>query len=224
MCAVHGRADRSSRRDLPRKCSDIHAWSCSPTVRARADAPASMCRPCTLCTRTPLAQDGRQVHTCRAESALDGNSGFDHAVMMSVQTKSRGQCGMRAPLHRCTALPPGSAHAAKGKICLSVKISRRENISFLPDPFSLPGLSGSRQSRHGVAASRYNPWPGAHHACADGVIGRERAHRCGASTLCRLGGEEPTTPPGGRRLGRAEAQASERTAWRQPTDGAARGA
>ena len=135
MCAVHGRADRSSRRDLPRKCSDIHAWSCSPTVRARADAPASMCRPCTLCTRTPLAQDGRQVHTCRAESALDGNSGFDHAVMMSVQTKSRGQCGMRAPLHRCTALPPGSAHAAKGKICLSVKISRRENISFLPDPF-----------------------------------------------------------------------------------------
>ena len=134
MCAVHGGADRSSRRDLPRKCSDMHAWSCSRTVRARADAPASMCRPCTLCTRTPLAQDGRQVHTCRAESALDGNSGFDHAVMMSVQTKSRGQCGMRAPLHRCTALPPGSAHAAKGKICLSVKISRRENISFLPDP------------------------------------------------------------------------------------------
>ena len=112
MCAVHGRADRSSRRDLPRKCSDIHAWSCSPTVRARADAPASMCRPCTLCTRTPLAQDGRQVHTCRAESALDGNSGFDHAVMMSVQTKSRGQRGMRAPLHRRTALPPGSEHAS----------------------------------------------------------------------------------------------------------------
>ena len=134
MCAVHGGADRSSRRDLPRKGSDMYAWSCSRTVRARADAPASMCRPCTLCTRTPLAQDGRQVHTCRAESALDGNSGFDHAVMMSVQTKSRGQCGMRAPLHRCTALPPGSAHAAKGKICLSVKISRRENISFLPDP------------------------------------------------------------------------------------------
>ena len=134
MCAVHGRADRSSRRDLPRKCSDMHAWSCSRTVRARADAPASMCCPCTLRTRTPLARDGRQVHICRAESALDGNSGFDHAVMMSVQTKSRGQCGMRAPLHRCTALPPGSAHAAKGKICLSVKISRRENISFLPDP------------------------------------------------------------------------------------------
>ena len=60
---------------------------------------------------TPLAQDGRQVHTCRAESALDGNSGFDHAVIMSVQTESRGQCGMRAPLHRCTALPPGPAHA-----------------------------------------------------------------------------------------------------------------
>ena len=124
MCAVHGRADRSSRRDLPRKCSDIHAWSCSPTVRARADAPASMCRPCTLCTRTPLAQDGRQVHTCRAESALDGHSGFDHAVMMSVQTKSRGQCGMRAPLHRCTALPPGSAHAAKRQ-----NLPKCENIS-----------------------------------------------------------------------------------------------
>ena len=140
MCAVHGGADRSSRRDLPRKCSDMHAWSCSRTVRARADAPASMCRPCTLRTRTPLAQDGRQVHTCRAESALDGHSGFDHAFIMSVQTKYRGRCGMRAPLHRCTALPPGSAHAAKGKICLSVKISRRENISFLPDPERSPGV------------------------------------------------------------------------------------
>ena len=134
VCAVRCRADRSSWRDLPRKCSDMYAWSCSRTVRARADAPASMCRPCTLRTRTPLAQDGRQVHTCRAESALDGHSGFDHAFMMSVQTQSCGQCGMRAPLHRCTALPPGSAHAAKGKICPSVKISRRENISFLPDP------------------------------------------------------------------------------------------
>ena len=43
MCAVHGGADRSSRRDLPRKGSDMYAWSCSRTVRARADAPASMC-------------------------------------------------------------------------------------------------------------------------------------------------------------------------------------
>ena len=111
MCAVHGGADRSSWRDLPRKCSDIHAWSCSRTARARADAPASMCRPCTLRTRTPQAQDGRQVHICRAESALDGHSGFAHAVIMSVQTQFCGQCGMRAPLHRCTALPPGSAHA-----------------------------------------------------------------------------------------------------------------
>ena len=72
MCEVHGGADRSSRRDLPRKCSDMHAWSCSRTVRARADAPAGMCRPSTPRTRTPRAQDGRQVHTCRAESALDG--------------------------------------------------------------------------------------------------------------------------------------------------------
>ena len=74
------------------------------------------------------------MHTCRAESALDGHSGFAHAVMMSVQTQCCGQCGIHAPLHGCTALPPGSVHAAKGKICLSVKISRRENISFLPDP------------------------------------------------------------------------------------------
>ena len=131
MCAVHGGADRSSWRDLPRKGSDMYAWSCSRTVRARADAPASMCRPCTLCTRTPLAQDGRQVHTCRAESALDGNSGFDHAVMMSVQTKSRGQCGMRAPLHRCTALPPGSAHAGKGKIGREL-ISAKKEIALAP--------------------------------------------------------------------------------------------
>ena len=93
-----------------------------------------MCRPCTPHTRTPLTQDGRQVHTCRAESALDGHSGFAHAVIMSVQTQSCGQCGIHAPLHGCTALPPGSVHAAQGKICLSVKISRRENISFLPDP------------------------------------------------------------------------------------------
>ena len=74
-CEVHGGADRSSRRDLPRKCSDMHAWSCSRTVRARADAPASMCRPRTPRTRTPIAQDGRQVahvHICRAEKALDG--------------------------------------------------------------------------------------------------------------------------------------------------------
>ena len=100
MCAVHGGADRSSWRDLPRKCSDIHAWSCSRTARARADAPASMCRPCTLRTRTPQAQDGRQVHICRAESALDGHSGFVHAVIMSVQTQFCGQCGMRAPLRQ----------------------------------------------------------------------------------------------------------------------------
>ena len=80
------------------------------------------------------------MHTCRAESALDGHSGFAHAVMMSVQTQCCGQCGIHAPLHGCTALPPGSVHAAKGKICLSVKISRRENISFLPDPkFALLG-------------------------------------------------------------------------------------
>ena len=97
---------------------------------------ASVWRPCTPHARTPQAQDGRQVHTCRAESALDGHSGFAHAVIMSVQTQCCGQCGMRAPLHGCTALPPGSVHAAKGKICSSVKISRRENISFLPDPSS----------------------------------------------------------------------------------------
>ena len=46
------------------------------------------------------------------QSALDGHSGFDHAFIMSVQTKSRGQRGMRAPLHRRTALPPGSEHAS----------------------------------------------------------------------------------------------------------------
>ena len=138
MCAVHGGADRSSRRDLPRKCSDMHAWSCSLTVRARADAPASMCRPCTLRTRTPLAQDGRQMHTCRAESALDGHSGFDHAVMMSVQTKSRGQCGMRAPLHRCTALPPGSAHAcSQPKFGLDPEFLSVKNAAFRTWPRSL---------------------------------------------------------------------------------------
>ena len=42
-----------------------------------------------------LAQDGRQVHTCRAESALDGYSGFAHAVIMFVQTQSCGQCAPR---------------------------------------------------------------------------------------------------------------------------------
>ena len=46
-------------------------------------------------TCTPLAQDGRQVHTCRAESALDGYSGFAHAVIMFVQTQSCGQCAPR---------------------------------------------------------------------------------------------------------------------------------
>ena len=117
MCAVHGVADRSSRRDLPRKCSDMHAWSCSRTVRARADAPASMCRPCTLRTRTPLAQDGRQVHTCRAESALDGHSGFDHAVIMLNQTQFNELCSMRA-LPYTAAQPRRTAPAhEKGKIC-----------------------------------------------------------------------------------------------------------
>ena len=89
------------------------------------------------------------MHTCRAESALDGHSGFAHAVMMSVQTQCCGQCGIHAPLHGCTALPPGSVHAAKGKICLSVKISRRENISFLPDPFyGCEVCSSSRPTVH----------------------------------------------------------------------------
>ena len=167
MCAVHGGADRSSRRDLPRKCSDMHAWSCSRTVRARADAPASMCRPCTLRTRTPLAQDWRQVHTCRAESALGGHSGFDHAVIMSVQTKSRGQCGMRAPLHRCTALPPGSAHAAKGKICPSVKAPHFKKRKLRPSGMQFMHLAqllavlvllgttslAARPVRHGAAST-----------------------------------------------------------------------
>ena len=157
MCAVHGRADRSSRRDLPRKCSDIHAWSCSRTVRARADAPASMCRPCTLRTLTPLAQDGRQVHTCRAESALDGHSGFAHAVIMSVQTQFCGQCGMRAPLHRCTALPPGSAHACSQpkfawkldpRIFLSQKCCVRNAAAFFD--FPLTHGRGNKLSGFGV--------------------------------------------------------------------------
>ena len=90
----------------------MYAWSCSRTDLAHSDASVSMCRPCTLRTRTPLAEDGQQVHTYRAQSALDGHSGFDHAFIMSVQTKSRGQRGMRAPLHRRTALPPGSEHAS----------------------------------------------------------------------------------------------------------------
>ena len=90
-----------------------------------------MCRPCTLRTRTPLAQDGRQMHTCRAESALDGHSGFDHAVIMSVQTKYRGQCGMRAPLHRCTALPPGSAHACSQPNLLNFSKSKTERSGTL---------------------------------------------------------------------------------------------
>ena len=110
-----------------------------------------MCRPCTPHTRTPLTQDGRQVHTCRAESALDGHSGFAHAVMMSVQTQCCGQCGIHAPLHGCTALPPGSVHAAKGKICSSVAtsvLSRRENISFLPDPFDWHSCVISLAPRH----------------------------------------------------------------------------
>ena len=117
-----------SKQTTNHKCSDIHAWSCSRTVRARADAPASMCRPCTLRTLTPLAQDGRQVHTCRAESALDRHSGFVHAVTTSVQTKSCGQCDMRAPLHRCTALPPGS-HSQNLLFFLSPKQCVRERRS-----------------------------------------------------------------------------------------------
>ena len=112
--------------EISQSASDISRVlsSCSRTARARADAPASVCRPCTPHARTPLAQDGRQVHTCRAESALDGHSGFAHAVIMSVQTQSCGKCGIHAPLHGCTALPPGSVHAVIGKSCL-----QGENIS-----------------------------------------------------------------------------------------------
>ena len=40
-CEAHGRADRSSRRDLPRRCKDIRALICCRTDRARSDAPAS---------------------------------------------------------------------------------------------------------------------------------------------------------------------------------------
>ena len=44
--------------------------------------------------------------TCRAESAFDGRSSFDHAVIMFVQTRFLGLCGMRAPLHGCAVSPP----------------------------------------------------------------------------------------------------------------------
>ena len=47
MCELHGEADRSSRRVLPRKCKDTSAWSCCGTGRASSDAPASMRRPTT---------------------------------------------------------------------------------------------------------------------------------------------------------------------------------
>ena len=40
-CEAHGGADRSSRRDLPRRCKDIRALICCRTDRARSDAPAS---------------------------------------------------------------------------------------------------------------------------------------------------------------------------------------
>ena len=48
MREAHGGADRSLRRDVPRKHQYICAWSYSRTDRARSDAPAGMCRPRTL--------------------------------------------------------------------------------------------------------------------------------------------------------------------------------
>ena len=63
---------------LPRACA----------VRARSHTRAA-----------PMAPDGRQVPTCRAQSALDRHSSFDNAVILFVQTQFRGICSMRAPLH-----------------------------------------------------------------------------------------------------------------------------
>ena len=53
-----------------------------------------------------MAQDGRssEMHTRRVESTLDGQSSFDHAVIMFVQAQFRELCSMRAPLHGCTVL------------------------------------------------------------------------------------------------------------------------
>ena len=66
-------------------------------------------RACSHTRAAPMAPDGRQVPTCRAQSALDRHSSFDNAVILFLQTQFRGICSMRAPLHGCTALPPSSS-------------------------------------------------------------------------------------------------------------------
>ena len=74
--------------------------------------------------RAPLAQDGRQVHTSRAESALDGYSGFDHAVIMSVSGTILRAMRHAPPATRLLAsLPPPLLDAAGNSFVRVVKLN-----------------------------------------------------------------------------------------------------
>ena len=103
MCAVHGGADRSSRRDLPRKGSDMYAWSCSRTVRARADAPASMCHH----ARCAHARRWQRMGNKRIPTAPNQLlTGILASIMHSLCLFRRNPVDNAACAPRCTAAQP----------------------------------------------------------------------------------------------------------------------
>ena len=103
MCAVHGGADRSSRRDLPRKGSDMYAWSCSRTVRARADAPASMCHH----ARCAHARRWQRMGNKRIPTAPNQLlTGILASIMHSLCLFRRNPADNAACAPRCTAAQP----------------------------------------------------------------------------------------------------------------------
>ena len=117
MREVHGGADRSSRRGLPRTCKETRAWTCSRTDRARSDASASM-----YLHRAVHARPAR----ARSWKKTDDNCIFpaQNVLVTAIPTSTiQSSClsalssvdsaAMRAPLNGREDLPLSSVHAAK---------------------------------------------------------------------------------------------------------------
>ena len=123
MCEAHGGADRNSRRDLPRQCKEMHAWSCSGTVRARSDAPASMCRPRTQrCPRSRSPLTRAPVPSSQRTWAELCSRSHRAASAWSSLTSQR-PCLVEPDVAACTGARH-RLHPARRKRCLQ-RLSRR---------------------------------------------------------------------------------------------------
>lgn len=142
-CEAHGGADRSSRRDLPRRCKDIRALSCSRTDRARSDAPASMCRPRTHRTRAPII-GVIEWHTMGDKCIPPVPNQLLTAILVSTMQSSclfrLSSVDCAACVHRSTAAQPCPGPRWTQSRILEGNDDRVINLSTSPPP--LCGVGG----------------------------------------------------------------------------------